>query len=282
MRPWKAEQLGGGYRVSSFAERTAVEAAAAVVAVSAGMRARHPRQLPRARPGAGPRACTTASTPSSGSRGRDDGRRAPARHRPRPARRSSSSAGSPGRRGCPTCCAPRPRLPEVQLVLCAGAPDTPEILAEVEQLVADLHAHARRRGLDPRDAAARTRSSRCLSRHRLRLPVGLRAARASSTSRRWPARLAVVATATGGIPEVVVDGETGWLVPIEQVTDGSGTPVDPDRFVADLACGPGRRRLATPTRARRFGLAGRQRAVEHFSWASIGDRTMEVYRSVLG
>ncbi|MBP8882283.1 MAG: glycosyltransferase, partial [Dermatophilaceae bacterium] len=93
--------------------------------------------------------------------------------------------------------------------------------------------------------------------------------------------LPVVATATGGIPEVVVDGETGWLVPITQVQDGSGTPVDPDAFVADLAAAL-INAVSDVERARRFGVAGRQRAVDHFSWASIGDKTMAVYRSVLG
>ena len=90
----------------------------------------------------------------------------------------------------------------------------------------------------------------------------------------------VVATATGGIPEVVVDGETGWLVPIEQVADGSGTPVDPDRFVSDLALALNEA-VSDPQRARRFGRAGRRRAVESFSWSSIGDQTMTVYESVL-
>lgn len=91
---------------------------------------------------------------------------------------------------------------------------------------------------------------------------------------------AVVATATGGILEVVVDGETGWLVPIEQAEDGRGTPVDPDTFVDDLAAAL-TEACSDPARARAFGQAGRRRAVEHFSWASIGDKTLEVYRSVL-
>jgi starch synthase len=92
--------------------------------------------------------------------------------------------------------------------------------------------------------------------------------------------VAVVATATGGIPEVVVDGETGWLVPIEQVADGSGSPVDPDRFVSDLARALNQA-LSDPERARRFGQAGRRRAIESFSWSSIGDQTMTVYESAL-
>ncbi len=92
--------------------------------------------------------------------------------------------------------------------------------------------------------------------------------------------LPVVATATGGIPEVVVDGGTGWLVPIEQVQDGTGTPVDEGRFVADLAAALNDA-VSDRDRAARMGLAGRERAVESFSWGTIGDRTVEVYEEVL-
>jgi starch synthase len=89
----------------------------------------------------------------------------------------------------------------------------------------------------------------------------------------------VVATATGGIPEVVAEGETGLLVPIQQVSDGSGTPLQPEVFVDDLA-----QRITAlledPQRARAMGAAGRARAVEHFSWPAIAERTLGVYSSV--
>jgi starch synthase len=91
---------------------------------------------------------------------------------------------------------------------------------------------------------------------------------------------AVVATATGGIPEVVADGETGLLVPIEQLSDGTGTPVSPDKFVTDLASAM-TTLIRDPQRAAAMGIAGRRRAVEKFSWSRIAADTLEVYNSVL-
>jgi starch synthase len=92
--------------------------------------------------------------------------------------------------------------------------------------------------------------------------------------------LPVVGTATGGIPEVVADGLTGRLVPIEQSDDGTGTPVDPERFVADLTAALSEV-LADPATARLMGEAGRLRAEAEFSWASIAERTRAVYESLL-
>ena len=89
---------------------------------------------------------------------------------------------------------------------------------------------------------------------------------------------AVVATATGGIPEVVADGETGLLVPFG--TDADGGPADPDGFVAGLA-GRIAALVDDPDRAAAMGAAGRRRAVDHFSWSSIAEQTVHVYRSVL-
>ena len=87
---------------------------------------------------------------------------------------------------------------------------------------------------------------------------------------------AVVATATGGIPEVVVHGETGLLVPIEQATDGTGTPLDPDQYVADFAEAL-TSVVSDPDRAAEMGRAGRRRAIESFSWAAIAEQTRAVY-----
>ena len=92
--------------------------------------------------------------------------------------------------------------------------------------------------------------------------------------------LPVVGSATGGIPEVVDDGVTGLLVPIDQVQDGTGTPTDPETFVSDLA-----RALTDvvtdPERAAAMGVAARRRVEDHFAWDAIADRTLAVYETVL-
>ncbi|MDQ2756541.1 MAG: glycogen synthase [Actinomycetota bacterium] len=279
MRPWKAEQLGGGYRVSSFAERTAYEAAAAVVAVSAGMRADILTSYPSLDP---ERVHVVHNGIDSLLWRKADDPGVVRGHGIDPDRPSVVFVGRITRqKGLPYLLRAAASLPpEVQLVLCAGAPDTPEILAEVEALVADLRAQ--RDGIIwiqemlPRAQVVAILSAAtvfaCPSVYE---PLGIVNLEAMACE------LAVVATATGGIPEVVVDGETGWLVPIEQVPGGSGVPVDPERFVADLAAAL-TDAVSDPERARRMGLAGRQRAIDSFSWATIGDRTLAVYRSVLG
>jgi glycosyltransferase involved in cell wall biosynthesis len=91
----------------------------------------------------------------------------------------------------------------------------------------------------------------------------------------------VVASAVGGIPEVVVDGETGLLVPVKLRDDDPMRPVDPSAYEADLASAINRLMADAPLREQ-MGRAGRARAVERFSWSAIADQTVELYRSLLG
>ncbi|MEU4567446.1 glycogen synthase [Micromonospora sp. NPDC023956] len=277
LRPWKAEQLGGGYALSSWCERTAIEAADAVIAVSAGMM----RDVLTAYPAVDPAKVRVVHNGiDTAQYAPDHGTDVLARLGVDPSRPSVVYVGRITRqKGLPYLLRAARSLPaDAQLVLLAGAPDTPEIAAEVEGLVDELRAT--RSGVVwvaemlPKHEVIQVLTHAtvfvCPSVYE---PMGIVNLEAMACE------TAVVATATGGIPEVVADGETGLLVPIEQATDGSGTPLDPERFVADLA-GAVNALLADPGRVEKFGRAGRRRAVEHFSWDAIAERTVEVYRSV--
>ncbi|WP_300400043.1 glycogen synthase [Nocardioides sp.] len=276
LRPWKAEQLGGGYAVSSWAERTSYEAAAAVIAVSAAMRddvlASYPAIDPDRVHVVHNGIDTTDWAPIH----------APARVRELgvdPDRPSVVFVGRITRqKGLPLFLRSVAQLPpEVQIVLCAGAPDTPEIEAEVVALVDEL-ATTRTgvvwiRDMLPRpDVIALLTAATIFACPSIYEPLGIVNLEAMACE------TAVVATATGGIPEVVVPAETGLLVPIEQSDDGTGTPLDPDRYVADFADALNEL-VADPARAASYGRAGRQRAIESFGWTAIAERTREVYRS---
>jgi starch synthase len=282
MRPWKAEQLGGGYRVSSYVERTAYEAAAGVIAVSAGMR----RDILRSYPALDPERVHVVHNGIDAQQWAPDrsdaARSIVERHGVDPDRPAIIFVGRITRqKGLPYLLRACTDLPaEVQLVFCAGAPDTPEIKVEVEDLIAGLAQ--RREGvvwiaemLPRAEVVALLSHSTVFVCPSVYEPLGIVNLEAMACA------LPVVGTATGGIPEVIADGETGWLVPIDQHQDGTGTPVDADRFVADLAAALNDA-VSDVARARERGEAGRRRAVEAFSWPSIAERTLEVYRSVLG
>jgi alpha-maltose-1-phosphate synthase len=279
LRPWKAEQLGGGYRLSSWAEESAYRGAAAIIAVSSAMRDDILRSYPFLDPDD---VHVVHNGIDTTDWVRDEGTDVVTGLGIDPDRPAVVFVGRITRqKGLPyllRACAALP--PEVQVVLLAGAPDTPGIAAEVEQLVADLRA-----GRDgvvwvdrmlPRPEVCQVLSHAtvfvCPSVYE---PLGIVNLEAMACG------AAVVGTATGGIPEVVVDGETGWLVPIEQLTDGTGTPVDPDRYVADLAATL-REAVSDPDRARAYGEAGRRRANQEFSWGTVAERTLEVYEAALG
>ena len=285
LRPWKAEQLGGGYRVSSWIEKTAYEAADAIIAVSAGMRA----DVLRCYPSLDPERVHVIHN------GIDvDAWAPPATEESRTAAdavvaewgidRSRPAVVFVGRitrqKGLPYFLRAVELLPpEIQVVLCAGAPDTKEIATEVSDAVARLQQQRDgviwiEKMLPRAELIAVLDACTVFVCPSIYEPLGIVNLEAMAVG------LPVVASATGGIPEVVMDGETGLLVPLEQLQDGTGTPLHPEAFVADLA-----QALATVAldgeRASGMGAAGRARAREHFSWDAIGERTLGLYHSIL-
>lgn len=283
LRPWKAEQLGGGYALSSFAERTAIESAARVIAVSDAMR----HDILRCYPNVEPRRVTTVRN------GIDPDLWQPADGAASKAEFCTRFGLNPdcplvvfvGRitrqKGLPYFLEAVAELPaDVQVFLAAGAPDTPEIHAEVAGQIA--HLKSTRKGivweqthLPHQDVVAAVSAADVFACPSVYEPLGIVNLEAMACE------TAVVATATGGIPEVVDDGVTGWLVPIEQVSDGSGRPLDAKRFVSDLA-----EAITQATgdieECSRRGKAGRKRVIENFTWQHIAEQTMSVYREALG
>ncbi|MCW2606624.1 MAG: glycogen synthase [Frankiales bacterium] len=267
-RPWKAEQLGGGYALSSWAERTAVLAADAVIAVSQGMRRDVLASYPELEPD---RVHVVVN-------GIDTQEYAPVeatdvldRYGVDPAQPYAVFVGRITRqKGLVHLLRAAADLPG-QLVLCAGAPDTPEIAAETADLVAQLQQA--RPGVvwvremlpkpDVRQLLTHATVFVCPSVYE---PLGIVNLEAMACG------TAVVASDVGGIPEVVVDGTTGVLVHHDDA--------DPRAFERDLAAQVSAL-LADPGRAAQMGAAGRQRAVEHFGWDAVARQTLAVYERVL-
>ncbi|MBX8688823.1 glycogen synthase [Mycolicibacterium porcinum] len=272
LRPWKAEQLGGGYRVSSWVERTAIEAADAVIAVSSGMRddvlhtypALDPSRVHVVRNGID----TDVWYPTP-----------PADHDSVLAELgvdlSRPIVAFVGRitrqKGVAHLVAAAHRFsPDVQLVLCAGAPDTPEIAAEVSSAVAEL-ARARTGVFWVREMLPINKIREILSAATVFVcpsvyePLGIVNLEAMACS------TPVVASDVGGIPEVVADHQTGLLVHYDAT--------DPRFFEMRLADAVNSL-VAEPETARKYGEAGRQRCIAEFSWAHIAEQTLEIYRKV--
>jgi starch synthase len=275
LRPWKAEQLGGGYQLSSFCEQTALEGADAVIAVSAGSR----KDILTAYPAIDPaRVHVVHNGIDTEQYARDSGTDVLERLGVDPARPSVVFVGRITRqKGVPLLVrAAREFDPAAQLVLCAGAPDTPEIEAEVAAGVE--HLHERRDGvfwidqmLPKTDVIQLLSHATVFACPSIYEPLGIVNLEAMACE------AAVVASATGGIVEVVEDGKTGFLVPLEQAS-GEIDPVDPDAFASAFAERVNRL-LADPQRAREMGRAGRERAIAHFGWPAIAEQTLAVYRA---
>ncbi len=267
-RPWKAEQLGGGYRLSSWAERTALVAADAVIAVSEGMR----RDVLDVYPETDPDRVHVVYN------GIDTQEYAPApgvdvleQHGIDPAIPYAVFVGRITRqKGLEHLLRAAGDLPG-QLVLCAGAPDTPEIAASTADLVTALQQ--RRSGVVwIREMVPKTDVVQLLSHATVFVcpsiyePLGIVNLEAMACG------TAVVASAVGGIPEVVVDGVTGLLVPY--------SADDPAAFETGLATSVAAL-LSDPSRAHSLGAAGRARAVAEFGWDAVARRTLEVYQAAL-
>jgi starch synthase len=277
MRPWKREQLGGGYALSSFAEKTALEAADAIIAVSAA----HLQEILASYPAVNPaRASVVYNGIDSGEYRPDAGTDVLERLEIDPARPSVLFVGRITRqKGLTHLLDAAPSIdPSAQLVLCAGAPDTPELAAETAAKMETVRAS---RGdvlwieemLPKRDVIQILSHATVFACPSIYEPLGIVNLEAMACE------AAVVATATGGIVEVVVDGETGLLVPFEPSDDGLRTPVDPEGFAAAIAEGVNTL-VRDPERAAEMGKAGRTRVLEHFAWPAIARQTADLYRSL--
>jgi starch synthase len=277
LRPWKEAQLGGGYRLSSWVERTAYEGATKIIAVSAGMR----EDILRAYPQIDPAKVTVVHN------GIDLSAFQSARNEDLvknlgidPDQRSVVFVGRiTQQKGLPYLLKAAKELPsDVQLVLCAGAPDTKEIQAEVTELVEELKKTRSNvlwieKHLSRAELIAVLSSATVFACPSIYEPLGIVNLEAMACS------IPVVATATGGIPEVVAHGETGLLVPIEQLLDGSGKPLDEAKFVGDFAAALNQ--MLEDPNIEAFGVAGRKRVEDHFSWDQIAADTIAVYRDAI-
>jgi alpha-maltose-1-phosphate synthase len=279
LRPWKREQLGGGYALSSFCERTALEGADAIVAVSEGMRDDVLACYPRVDPD---RVTIVHNGVDPSGWHRVDERGVLADHGIDEDLPTAVFVGRITRqKGVVHLLDAAAHLPAgTQLVLCAGAPDTPAIAEEFRDRVAQLADAAVRvvwiERMLPRDELLQVLSAAdvfvCPSIYE---PFGIVNLEAMAVE------LPVVASAVGGIPEVVVDGETGWLVPFAAGDDEVGGPADPEGFARDLAERVGDV-LGDGDRGRLMGVAGRRRVEERFSWDAIAAETAALYRRLRG
>jgi len=278
LRPWKAEQLGGGYQLSLWAERTAVESADAVVAVSAGMAADILQSYPAVRP---ERVHVIHNGVDTDVYRPDAGTDVLERLAIDPTLPTVVFVGRITRqKGVPHLLDAAEHLAEgTQLVLLAGAPDTPEIEREVATHVEALRARGRVRVIWIPEMLLRREVVQILSHATVFAcpsiyePFGLVNVEAMACG------VPVVASAVGGIPEIVVQGETGWLVPFEPGDDAFGSPADPAGFARDLADRLNAL-LVDPATARRMGAAARVRVESAFAWPAIAAQTVELYRSL--
>lgn len=276
LRPWKREQLGHGYDFTVWLERTAIEMADAVIAVSQETKADvtrlfhvDPHKLHVIHNGIDPEEYKhTENADVLRKHGVD------------PALPFVLFVGRITRqKGIIHLVRAIQHLdPGFQVVLCAGAPDTPEIAEEMKAAVGE--AQRTRPGilwipamLDAAEKIVLYSHASVFCCPSIYEPFGIINLEAMACE------TAIVASAVGGIKEVVVDGETGLLVPVEQQTESPFEAVDPDRYARDLAAGINKLMADAPLREK-MAAAGRKRAVEHFSWKSIARKTLALYKTL--
>jgi alpha-maltose-1-phosphate synthase len=279
LRPWKAEQLGGGYALSSWCEQVGLEGADAVIAVSEGMR----RDVLECYPALDPdRVQVVYNGVDAEEYKPDRGTDVLERHGVDPSRPSVVFVGRITRqKGVAHLLRAALRIdPSAQLVLAAGAPDTPEIAAEVTARMEQVRAE-RGNMIWLQEMLPKPDVIQLLSHATLFVCPSIYEPLGIVNLEAMACEAAVVASAVGGIVEVVADGETGVLVPFEALDDGTAEPADPERFADDFAAAVNRL-LADPERAGEMGKAGRRRAVERFSWPAIARETVGVYERVIG
>jgi glycogen synthase len=277
LRPWKREQLGGGYDFTCWLERTALEMADAVICVSEGTRRDveklfqvDPARLHIIHNGIDPEEYRPAATRAVLDRFAIDPEKPYALFVGRITRQKGIIH---------LVNAIKHLDPGFQIVLCAGAPDTPSIAEEMKNAVAA--AQASRNGVVWIGEMLDNPSKIELYSHAavfvcpsIYEPFGIINLEAMACG------VPVIASAVGGIPEVVVDGETGFLVPLEQMTESPFDPVNPEKFSRDLAARLNAL-MADPAKRQAFGEAGRRRAIEVFSWSAIARQTKSLYDSLI-
>ncbi len=276
LRAWKSEQLGSGYALSSWVERTAILDADAVIAVSKGTK----EDILRVYPVDPARVHVIYNGIDLSEYRKTTETTALTQYGVDPAVPYVLFVGRITRQKGVTHLVDAIRYmpPETQIVLCAGAPDTPEIAAEMRQKVEEI------RKVNPRvvwiekmvskpEAIQLYSNARVFCCPSVYEPFGIINLEAMAC------RAAVVASATGGIKEVVVDGETGYLIPFEQDPKTS-FPTNPDQFARDLGAKVSELYL-DPEKCKRFGDAGRKRVEETFSWTAIAEQTIELYTNLI-
>ncbi len=276
LRPWKVEQLGNGYHLSSWMERTAMEQANAIIAVSNETR----EDVLRLFNVAPEKVHVIHNGIDLAEYRQSESTEALSRYGVDPNRPYVLFVGRITRqKGIIHLVHAIPQIdPSLQVVLCAGAPDTPEIAHEMQEGVAAISAN-RPGVIWIQEMLARPDVIQFYSHAAVFCCPSVYEPFGIINLEAMACETAVVASAVGGIKEVVVPEETGVLVNL-QLKDGSIDPTDPAAFSADLAAAINRVAL-NPELRTRFGVAGRRRVEDHFSWDAIAQRTAELYRSLI-